>query len=237
MVATFNGRVVRARAVHPRPDTVNITKEAFANIKVGPWSPSEILTQGSGARPSPMTEETQPSLSDEPVPRSFRITQELLGRFDYTKGCPKCEAVRRGDEHRIVHHSRECRKRLEKEMTEDDLLSNKVAEVEGWQNKYFARQVESADQRDTETRESVSRLGVGPEDLATESAATHSKGECRHTLGRECRNALTRIVPIRVLLFRCGSRFEGISKIYNNAATTEHGRITKSRKQDTGKRI
>ena len=92
-----------------------------------------------------MTEGTQPSLADEPVPRSSRITQELLGRFDYTKGCPKCEALKMGDEHRTVHHSRECRKRLEKEMTEDDLLSKKLAEVEERKNKYLARQVESAD--------------------------------------------------------------------------------------------
>ena len=107
MVAASDGRVVRGRAVHPRPDTVKITKEALANRKVGPWSPSGVITQGSGIRPSPMTEETQPSPAGEPVPRSCRITQELLGRFDYTKGCPKCEAVRRGDEHRTVHHSRD----------------------------------------------------------------------------------------------------------------------------------
>ena len=79
MVATSDGRVVRARAVHPRPDTVNITKEALDNIIVGPWSPSEVITQGSGGRPSPMTEEALPSSADEPVPLSFRITQELLG--------------------------------------------------------------------------------------------------------------------------------------------------------------
>ena len=90
MVATSDGRVVRARDVHPRPDTVKTMKEAIASIKVGPWSPSEVITQGSGVRPSPMTEETQPSLAEKPVPRSVRITQELLGIFDYTKGCPKC---------------------------------------------------------------------------------------------------------------------------------------------------
>ena len=55
MEATSDGRVIRARAIHPRPDTVKITKEALTNIRVGPWSPSEIITQGSVGRPSPMT--------------------------------------------------------------------------------------------------------------------------------------------------------------------------------------
>ena len=32
MVATPDGRVIRARAVHPRPDTLKITKEALVNI-------------------------------------------------------------------------------------------------------------------------------------------------------------------------------------------------------------
>ena len=85
MVATSAGRVVRARAVHPRPDTVKITEEALLYIKVGPWNPSEVITQGSGIRPSPMAEETQPSPADEPVPRSFRITQELLGIFEHQR--------------------------------------------------------------------------------------------------------------------------------------------------------
>ena len=145
MVATSEGRVVRARAVHPRPDTVKVTKEALTNINVGPWNPSEVITQGSGGKPSPMAEETQPPHAEEPVPRSFRITQELLGKFDYTKGCPKCEALRRGDEHKTVHHSRECRKRLETEMTKDDTLSKKLAAVEERKKHYIARQVESSD--------------------------------------------------------------------------------------------
>ena len=32
VVATSDGRVVRARAVHPRPDTVKITREALTNF-------------------------------------------------------------------------------------------------------------------------------------------------------------------------------------------------------------
>ena len=53
LVATSDGQVVRARAVHPRPDTVRVTKESLVNVKVGPWSPSEVITQGTVGTPNP----------------------------------------------------------------------------------------------------------------------------------------------------------------------------------------
>ena len=87
IVSTSDGRVIRARAVHPRPETVNITRETLNNIKVGPWNPSEVITQGSTGKPAPMAEETQPPQMGEPFPRGLRITEELLHKFDYTKGC------------------------------------------------------------------------------------------------------------------------------------------------------
>ncbi len=145
IVAKSDGRVVRARAVHNRPETVKVTKDALNNFKVGPWNPSEVLTQVSEGKPSSMVEETQPPRAEEPVPRSFRITQEPRGKFDYTKGCPKFEALRRGDEHRTTHHSRECRQPFKIEMQKDDLLSKTFSEVEEKKKHYIARQVESSD--------------------------------------------------------------------------------------------
>ncbi len=87
IVATSDGLVIRARAVHPRPETVKITRELLNNIKVGPWNPSEVIPQGSTGKPAPMAEEIQPPQTGEPAPRSLRITEELLQKFDYTKGC------------------------------------------------------------------------------------------------------------------------------------------------------
>ena len=60
IVATSDGRVIRARAVHPRPETVKVTRESLNNIKVGPWNPSEVITQESVGKPAPMVEVTQP---------------------------------------------------------------------------------------------------------------------------------------------------------------------------------
>ena len=59
IVATSDGRVIRARAVHPRPDTVRITRASLNNIKVEPWNPSEVITQGYEVKPPPSTEELQ----------------------------------------------------------------------------------------------------------------------------------------------------------------------------------
>ena len=114
----------------PRPDTVRVTREALNQIRVGPWDPSEVITQDSEDKPSPSKDEMQPSPVDEPVPRSVRITQERLEKFGFTKGCPKCEALRRGDEHKSVHHNTTCRKRIETEMSKDDHLSKKLSDVE-----------------------------------------------------------------------------------------------------------
>ncbi len=93
IVATTVGRVIRARAVHPRPDTVKITRETLNNIKIRPWDPSEVINQGSEDKPSPSTEETQPPQAAEPVPRSFRITQEDPAKFNYTNGVPKVRST------------------------------------------------------------------------------------------------------------------------------------------------
>ena len=81
------------------------------------------------------------SLSD-PVPRGLRITRELLERYSFTKGCSKWEAIRREDDINAVHHNRECRKRIETEMTNATEHSKKRREIEERQNKYLARRVD-----------------------------------------------------------------------------------------------
>ena len=117
-----------------------------------------------------MAEKSQPSQSVEPVPRSFRITQDIIEKFGLTKGCPKCEALRRNDEHRTVHHSRECRTRLEVEMTKDTALSKKLSEIEERQKHYLARRVESSD------RERVEGMSSGSKGEAGVPASVHGVG-------------------------------------------------------------
>ena len=91
IVALNDGRVIRARAVQPRPGTVNVTRETPNIIKVGPGDPSEVITQNSEDRPSPSKEKTQPPQKPEPVPSGFKITQDKLEKLGFTKGCPSAK--------------------------------------------------------------------------------------------------------------------------------------------------
>ena len=108
---------------------MQVTREALNQITVGPWNPSEVITQDSDEKPPSAPAKTQLPRKAEPVPRSFRITQEKLERFGHTKGCPKCEAMRRGDEHDTVHHSTACRSRIESEMSKDEVLSKRLVDI------------------------------------------------------------------------------------------------------------
>ncbi len=100
-----------------------------------------------------MKEETQPPQMGEPVPRSIRITEELLQQFDYTKGCPKCGKLRRGEKSGTVHHSKLCRSRIEDEIKKEDVLSKKFAGVEERKTQFLARKVQESDQRRVEERD------------------------------------------------------------------------------------
>ena len=83
----------------------------------------------------------------EPVPRSVSFTQELVDNIGYSKGCPRCEAMRRGDDLRTVHHSRECRNRVEGIMREGIGYAQTHAEVERKKDQYLARRVEEGDHK------------------------------------------------------------------------------------------
>ena len=125
IVAMPDGKVVRARAVQPRPEGVPTTKAALDVIASGPSGGSEVITQKS-AGPTKKAENTPPGPAEtDPIPRGFRVTRDLLDKFDYTKGCPKCEALRRGDNRQIAHHSKECRTRIEEMMKHNPQIMKK----------------------------------------------------------------------------------------------------------------
>jgi len=169
IVATADGRVIRARAVHPRPETVQVTREALNQIAVGPWNPSEVITQDSGDKPPTAPEKTQVSKRAEPVPRSIRITREKLEKFGYTKGCPQCEAMRRGDDHDGVHHSTAtCRKRIEIEMSKDEAYAKDLADAENRKRGFLARRVEASDKE----RVDAEKTSSGPVNLTEDAVCT-----------------------------------------------------------------
>ena len=53
----------------------------------------------------------------EPVRRDFRITKRVLERYDYTAGCPGCNAALSNKPRR--EHNKECRELIEAQMHED----------------------------------------------------------------------------------------------------------------------
>ena len=80
-MATADGRVIRARVVHPLPDTVRVTKESLVTADVGPWSPCEVITQGSASAPPRMPGEYQPPREGGVVPRITRTAAEVFERI------------------------------------------------------------------------------------------------------------------------------------------------------------
>ena len=51
IVALTDGRVVRARSVHPNPDSTRPTKAALIHIQTGPWGATGVITQDPHAVP------------------------------------------------------------------------------------------------------------------------------------------------------------------------------------------
>ena len=154
IVAMLDGTIVRARAIQPKPEGVPTTKASLDVIASGPAGGSAAITQRSSS-PVKRAEDGNPGASaSDPVPRGFRVTKDLLDKFDYSKGCPRCESLRRGDRTQTTHHSKECRKRIEASMREDPELKKKLGEVEEKQNRWIGRRIEAHDAHATSNAES-----------------------------------------------------------------------------------
>ena len=144
-----DGQVARARAIQPKPEGVLTTKASLDVIASGPAGGSAVITQKISG-PTKRAEDGIPGPSEsDPVPRGFRVTKDLLEKIDDTKGCPKCESLRRGDRHQTVHHSKGCRKRIEERMKEYPQPRKKLDEVEEKQNRWIGRRIEAHDAHET----------------------------------------------------------------------------------------
>ena len=143
-----DGKVVRARAVQPKPEGVPTTKASLDVIASGPAGGSVVMTQASSS-PTKKAEDGTPGASEgDPVPRGFRVIQEVLDKVGFSKGCGRCEAIQRDDKEHKGHHTKECRKRVEERMKEDPEVKKKLSEVEAKQIRWLGRRVEAHDTRD-----------------------------------------------------------------------------------------
>ena len=141
IVSMTEGQVVRARAIKEKPTNTELTKEMLDTVKGLPWMPTG--TVGEAARPVlhravPLADENPEE--QEAQPRSVKIRRAVLEKVGYSRHCPKCRAVQRGDTSRAtVNHTPECRKRVEEEMSKDEHLKKEVEAAKErksrWKNK------------------------------------------------------------------------------------------------------
>ena len=84
-------------------------------------------------------------------------------------GCPKCEAMRRGDDHDTVHHNTACRGRIETERSKDEVYSKRLADIEDRKKGFLAKQVEASDRERVEAERTAKGSGTatGPEPEAS----------------------------------------------------------------------
>ena len=80
-------------------------------------SPLPALVDIPEPEPGPESEEF--AFPAEPVPRQIYIRSEELSKYGYTKGCPRCEALR-AKQKTTLNHSDSCRKRIEEAMQADE---------------------------------------------------------------------------------------------------------------------
>ena len=90
-------------------------KNDIENVKITPWN----LDGADQDEVVVIPAVSEPNLAKPPkgVPRGVKIGQAELKQFGYTKGCPKCEKMRRGDKTTpTLGHSEACRARIVEEM-------------------------------------------------------------------------------------------------------------------------
>ena len=123
-----DGVVVRSRAVRevPRP----VTMEALDKIVGLPHAPQGVAKYKKQEVPRGcQVQDPQPLGHHDvdlplPVPRSVYVTKDMLRRFGYTMGCPKCILLQRGVPPGAVGHSLECRNTMTEKMKGDQNYQN-----------------------------------------------------------------------------------------------------------------
>lgn len=73
----------------------------------------------------------EPSVEDRAAPKRVMITRDIIARYGATAGCKKCRGLVTGDRaYQHVHHSEDCRKRLEDMMRNDEAYREQVERAE-----------------------------------------------------------------------------------------------------------
>ena len=136
---TLEGKVVRARAVREMHRALRLED---LNVLVGtPHDPVGAFRAGSRdeGRDRELAEDQGGDHELGPAPKRVQITKEVVKRFGATPGCAKCKGVLAGDRsYQYVHHSTECRVRMEALMRQDEKFNRLLEAAEERQTKRIA---------------------------------------------------------------------------------------------------
>ena len=145
IVATENGKVVKARAVRLVEPHEQWCVEKVIGVKGVPWDPS-------GDKKDEVQVEWMklPDLVPDPgrrreegLPRSTPITQRHLDKVGYTaQGCAKCRAMMNGDEEQPRGHSANCRERVYKALREDNEMKTDMERADERKEQFKRRREE-----------------------------------------------------------------------------------------------
>jgi len=133
VVMKEDGSVVRARAVRYMEKAM--TMNDYDVLTGRPHDPLGTLHAGgqrNGARRvDPARGGGEPSVEDRAAPKRVMITRDIVARYGATAGCKKCRGLVTGDRaYQHVHHSEDCRKRLEDMMRNDEAYREQVERAE-----------------------------------------------------------------------------------------------------------
>ncbi len=145
MLVTLDGKLVKARSIQLKPENESWDADGLDAITVTPWKVLEKEPQDT-MKPREKTEDEVPEpVAPEAVPRDIKINAEWLrDKYGYTKGCPKCIALRNGKK-TTTGHNKQCRERVMKRMEEDEEMKAKVDKGRERINEYLARRLEEED--------------------------------------------------------------------------------------------
>ena len=144
IVSLESSKVVRVRDVRPENDENSYDAQLLARVCGSPSNPSAVCEGDGILREVPRAPVERPmEARTTPTARQVMIRKAYLDRFGYTKGCPKCQSIFRGEESlKVAGHSQQCRARIEERMQNDENLSEKLKAAQDRRDQFLAREVE-----------------------------------------------------------------------------------------------
>ena len=159
-----DGLVVRARAV--REIEKKISLKDFDHLRSAPHDPLGTL-RGIPRDPHRRVDAAEGNglPGDDPVQAAKRvqITADAIKKFGPTPGCRKCKGVMAGDRsYQYVHHSEDCRKRLEEKMMHDEGFKENLERASRRQVERLAQELERRVKEMENQKGEKSEASAGP---------------------------------------------------------------------------